>query len=85
MSCCDRDLRHENHDLESRDNLRKTILIVDDDEAIRFLFKFAIERNGYKVFSASNGKEGIDLLSSIPKPCLILLDLMRRYPVKLLH
>lgn len=54
----------------------KTVLIVDDDEAIRFLFKFALERKGYRAFIASNGQEGLELLAVIPRPDMILLDLM---------
>lgn len=36
----------------------------------------AIELEGYTVYTAGNGREGLDLLSTIPAPCLILLDLM---------
>src|SRR5690348_1315793 len=53
-----------------------SILIVEDEETIRETFKLALEVNGYTVFTASNGKEGIEILAKIPPPCLILLDLM---------
>ncbi|MDX2092053.1 MAG: response regulator [Kofleriaceae bacterium] len=52
------------------------ILVVEDDDLIRETLQFALELAGYKVFTAANGREGIDLLGSIPRPCLILLDLM---------
>ena len=52
------------------------ILIVEDDESIRETFKLALEVQGYTVFTASNGKEGIEMLPKLPRPCLILLDLM---------
>lgn len=58
------------------DGRNKVVLIIDDDEGIRFLAKFAIERSGYKVFIASNGQEGLNLLGTIPRPGIILLDLM---------
>jgi CheY-like chemotaxis protein len=54
----------------------KAILIVEDDEAIRETMKLALELRGYVVFTAGNGKEGIEVLVGIPRPCLILLDLM---------
>jgi CheY-like chemotaxis protein len=54
----------------------KIILVVEDDEGIRETLKFALELDGYKVSTAANGQEGIELLQTIPKPGLILLDLM---------
>lgn len=54
----------------------KTILIVEDDQSIRSTLKLALEIQGYTVFAAANGKEGLETLSQMPKPCLILLDLM---------
>lgn len=54
----------------------KRILVVEDEQVIRETFQLALEIEGYQVDVASNGKEGLDLLCAIPKPCLILLDLM---------
>lgn len=53
-----------------------SILIVEDDEGIRNLLRLAIEMEGYHTTTASNGKEGLDALEKLSKPCLILLDLM---------
>ena len=53
-----------------------TILIVEDDESIRETLKLALEFEGYEVRTAENGHEGLKILPKIPKPCLILLDLM---------
>jgi CheY-like chemotaxis protein len=54
----------------------KTVLIVEDDEAIRETMQLALEMRGYAVVTAGNGKEGIAALRDGTKPCLILLDLM---------
>lgn len=54
----------------------KNTLVIEDDPAIRETLKLVLEMEGYQVFTASNGKEGIELLRDIPKPCIILLDLM---------
>jgi len=54
----------------------RSILIVEDDEAIRETLRLALELEGYSVRTASNGKEGIDALPEMPRPCMILLDLM---------
>jgi CheY-like chemotaxis protein len=54
----------------------KTILIVEDDEGIRDALKLMLEFDGYEVETAENGKVGIERLSTIETPCVILLDLM---------
>jgi len=54
----------------------KEILIIEDDDGIRESLKFALELYGYEVSVAANGKEGLERLKTISKPCLILLDLM---------
>ncbi|MDC4203241.1 MAG: PAS domain S-box protein [Candidatus Manganitrophus sp.] len=54
----------------------KTILLVDDEEAIRLLGKTILEYKGYKVLTAGNGLEAIALLSGKKKEVdLIILDL----------
>lgn len=52
------------------------ILIVEDDLHIRETLQTLLELEGYSVFAACNGQEGLDLLEQIPTPCLILLDLL---------
>lgn len=54
----------------------KNTLIIEDDQAIRDSLKLALELEGYNVYTASNGQDGINLLKEIPRPCIILLDLM---------
>jgi CheY-like chemotaxis protein len=43
---------------------------------IRTILKDALEWEGYQVYTASNGKEGMEILPEIPALSLILLDLM---------
>lgn len=52
------------------------IFVVEDDEAIREMLKYALELEGYTVFTAANGLEGIAMLPTIPRPSFIILDLM---------
>jgi CheY-like chemotaxis protein len=54
----------------------RTVLIVEDDEDIRATMRLALELKGYTIVEAGNGREGIDALVTMPRPCLILLDLM---------
>lgn len=55
--------------------MEEKILVVDDEEHIRELIKFNLEKNGYKVGCAVDGNEALEYVRKhIPK--LILLDLM---------
>jgi two-component system alkaline phosphatase synthesis response regulator PhoP len=53
----------------------KTILVVDDEEDVLELVKYNLEKNGYRVTTASTGEEAINKARSI-LPNLVLLDLM---------
>jgi CheY-like chemotaxis protein len=54
----------------------KSVLVVEDDRYIQESLRMFLEAEGYSVFSAYNGQEALQQLANIPKPCLILLDLM---------
>lgn len=55
---------------------RKTILVVDDEHPIREMLKSILEIEGYLVFTAKDGEEGIQILQNRPLPSLILLDMV---------
>jgi two-component system, OmpR family, KDP operon response regulator KdpE len=50
------------------------ILIIDDEPQIQKLLEINLESNGYKVFQAATGKEGVIMAANHP-PELILLDI----------
>lgn len=52
-----------------------TILIIDDEEAMRSLIKTFLHKDGYAVLEASNGLEGLEFISK-KEPDLILVDVM---------
>lgn len=52
-----------------------TILLVDDEPDILDFLSYNIRKEGYKVFTASNGEEGVKLTQQL-SPSLILLDVM---------
>jgi CheY-like chemotaxis protein len=54
----------------------RSILIVEDEEGIRETLKDIIELEGYNVFTAVNGEEGLRVLHKMERPCLVLLDLL---------
>ena len=53
----------------------KKILLVDDEQDILEILSYTLEKEGYKVFTANNGNEGIAKAKEII-PDLILLDVM---------
>ena len=53
----------------------KKILVVDDEREILEMTRKRLERSGYKVLTASDGKEGIKKTVE-EKPDLILLDIV---------
>ena len=61
--------------MEHENFYKKTILVVDDEKAIRQLLKINLEKEGYNILEASGGVEAIQIVSE-QKPNLILLDVM---------
>jgi DNA-binding response OmpR family regulator len=55
------------------DDSKKTILVVDDDPAIRILLRNTLQGQGYAVRTATNGREGLDQVEQ-EHPDTILLD-----------
>lgn len=53
----------------------KKVLVVDDDKKIVDLIKLYLERDGYKVLTAYDGKEALEQARE-RRPDLIILDLM---------
>ncbi|MFA5176805.1 MAG: response regulator [Candidatus Omnitrophota bacterium] len=51
------------------------ILIVDDDEKMRWLYQDILSSEGFDVLTAGNGEDGLKLAIE-NKPDLILLDVM---------
>src|SRR5580692_423102 len=52
----------------------ENILVVDDEQNIRFLLRSTLESDGFSVSEAANGTEAIDSIER-QKPALVLLDL----------
>lgn len=52
------------------------ILVVDDDEDIRDVIGMALRVRGYRVETAADGAEAMQLLENGMRPSLILLDVM---------
>lgn len=57
------------------DSLKKNILLVDDEEQIISVVRAYLEKEGYNVFTANNGKEALDIFNK-ESIDFIVLDLM---------
>jgi two-component system cell cycle sensor histidine kinase/response regulator CckA len=56
----------------------QTILVVDDEPSVRLVLRTALERGGYRVLPASNGREAIDVYQAQPAGSIaaVLIDMM---------
>ncbi|MEZ4814857.1 MAG: response regulator [Bdellovibrionota bacterium] len=69
-------LEFSSQDLDVLNEQGKCVLIVEDDRDIRSALQTILEEEGYDVFVAQSGSAALKLMPRIPKPSLILLDLM---------
>ncbi len=53
---------------------RKKILTIDDEDALRRSIQIFLEDEGFEVFEASNGRDGLEVFNQT-KPDLVLVDL----------
>ncbi|MBI3238740.1 MAG: response regulator, partial [Flavobacteriia bacterium] len=51
------------------------IVIIDDEEDIRDILSYNLVKEGFTVFSAANGQEGIQICKA-ELPSLVILDVM---------
>jgi len=54
--------------------MNNTLLIIEDNEQNFYMMRFLLEKNGFKVIGAGNGREGIEKALH-HKPRAILLDI----------
>jgi DNA-binding response OmpR family regulator len=57
-------------------DIKQTILVVDDEEKMISFISSYLENEGYRVLEASNGLDAIELVHSDPQIDLVLLDWM---------
>jgi len=54
---------------------KKTILVVEDEQALQEALKLKLGKAGFEVFTASSGEEALNVLKTL-RPTLISLDLL---------
>lgn len=52
------------------------VLVVEDNDEISYLIQFLLERDGYMVELARDGRAAALMISTMPPPNLIVLDVM---------
>ncbi len=63
-----------NNNTEKPEDVKPVILVVDDEETIRYCLKEALEEEGYKVYTEENAENSLKIVKEII-PDLVLLDL----------
>lgn len=53
----------------------QSILLVDDEEDILAFLKYNLEKEGYRIYTASNGHDGV-LMNQKYRPDLVIMDVM---------
>ncbi len=53
------------------------VLLVEDDEALRYAMRVALERAGFQVDEAVDGRQAVQAINAAPDAyCLVLLDML---------
>ena len=60
-------------DHKPKDHEKQTILVVDDFDDTRLLLRTWLERRGYRVIEARNGKQAVTVAEET-RPALIIMD-----------
>jgi DNA-binding response OmpR family regulator len=51
-------------------------LIAEDDPQIAHILKFILEREGYEVHAAPDGRTAKELIASVAPPAIVVFDVM---------
>src|SRR5215469_14183916 len=62
------------HDLRRLEGLMTSILVVDDDVAIREMLELVFAESGHEVQTARDGSEAVDALLLSLAPVVVVLD-----------
>jgi len=55
---------------------RSTALVVEDDEQIAQMLRFILEREGFEVHAAADGRAAQALIDTLAPPAIVTLDVM---------
>lgn len=55
---------------------KKTAVVIEDDEDISFLLNFLLQKDGYEVRVAKDGRKAMEMIETEVAPQVVLLDIM---------
>lgn len=61
--------------MQTKGKSLQTILLIDDEPDILDFLQYNLEKEGYKVYTASNGLAGVEMVQKV-RPVLVLIDVM---------
>ena len=70
-------MKHDQQNFRTM-NIVKKIVLAEDNSVLSLLLKFRLEKEGYKLLIAKDGKEALELIEEF-NPELILTDIMMPY------
>lgn len=53
-----------------------TVVIIEDDAALRDTLQEVLTEEGFQVMEARDGREGLHALERVQGPCVVLMDIM---------
>jgi DNA-binding response OmpR family regulator len=66
-------------DLQPGGIARPSALVVEDSEHVAYLLEYMLEREGFDVLVANNGREAAEYVATEPARDIVLLDVMLPY------
>jgi len=54
----------------------RAVLVIDDDDDVRESLVDVIQETGRQAFGAASAVAALGMLETLPRPCLVLLDIM---------
>ena len=51
-------------------------LVAEDDEQLAYILRFILEREGFEVHAAPDGRTAKELITTLPPPAIVVLDVM---------
>ena len=53
-----------------------TALVAEDDEQLAYILRFILEREGFEVHAAPDGRTAKELIAKLAPPAIVILDVM---------
>ena len=53
-----------------------TALVAEDDEQLAYILRFILEREGFEVHAAPDGRTAKELIATLQAPSIVILDVM---------